>query len=355
VSAEGGGQIGLSALLPLKVSGRHYGDNLGRLDLLFSSLIHHGAPGLLDEVVVVVRGDELAVLRPYLARWRRELPLQICIEDEHFPAFRRFQRPWQVRPWQRQQIIKLNAAALTTSPFVLMLDPDVIAVKPITREILLPGGRALLEPEPRGVHPRWWRDSAQLLDVDPSLDRPGMGVTPAVLSTASLDEVQRRLEDVDGRRWMEVLLTSYCDWTEYTLYLLAAERVGLVNHHHLWADDPAATARLQLDPAISVWDAAAVSRTTLERLFAPDIPGLFAVAQSGSGLSANDVAAVAANHFPVRKVADERLPALPKSSKLGERFRSASRLAAQGIYRLRRSIRPRSRRSRRSLEATLGA
>ena len=27
---------------------------------------------------------------------------------------------------------------------------------------------------------------------------------------------------------MEILLTSYCDWTEYTLYLLAAERAGLL-------------------------------------------------------------------------------------------------------------------------------
>jgi hypothetical protein len=70
-----------------------------------------------------------------------------------FPAFRRFTRPWQIRPWQRQQIIKLNAPAFTTAPFVLTLDPDVIAVKPITRELLLPGGRAILEPEARGCTP----------------------------------------------------------------------------------------------------------------------------------------------------------------------------------------------------------
>jgi hypothetical protein len=45
------------ALLQLKVSGRHYGDNLARLDLLFSSLLHF-APGLVDELLVVVRADE---------------------------------------------------------------------------------------------------------------------------------------------------------------------------------------------------------------------------------------------------------------------------------------------------------
>ena len=114
------------------------------------------------------------------------------VEDEHFPAFERFSRPWQIRPWQRQQVIKLNAAAITDARYVLTLDPDVLAVKPITRERLLPGGRALLEPEPRTVHARWWRDSADLLDLEPALERPGMNVTPAVLSTAVLDGVQRR-------------------------------------------------------------------------------------------------------------------------------------------------------------------
>ena len=57
----------LSALLPLKVSGRHYGDNLARLDLLFSSLTHYGAPGLLDELLVVARADEVDVVGRHLA------------------------------------------------------------------------------------------------------------------------------------------------------------------------------------------------------------------------------------------------------------------------------------------------
>ena len=196
----------------------------------------------------MARADEVDVVGRHLERWSG-LPLRILVEDEHFPAFRRFTRPWQIRPWQRQQIIKLNAPALTTSPFVLTLDPDVIAVKPITRELLLPRGRALLEPEPRSVHPRWWRDSADLLGVDPRLEQPGMNVTPALLSTAVLNEVQRRLEAIGGRPWMEVLLTSYCDWTEYTLYLLAAEQADAVDRYHLWADDPQAPAQLQIDPA----------------------------------------------------------------------------------------------------------
>jgi len=334
----------LVALLPLKVSGRHYGDNLARLDLLFSSLRHFAA-GVVDELLVVVRADEAHFIGRNLAAWS-ELPLRMVVEDDHFPAFRRFTRPWQIRPWQRQQIIKLNAPAFTSAPFVLMLDPDVLARRPITRELLVPGGRAILEPEARAVHGGWWRASADLLDVDPGLERPGMNVTPAVLSTAVLNELHERLEAVGDGPWIDVLLTSYCDWTEYSLYLLAAERVGLVERHHIWADDPTAPAHLQVDPALSIWDAAGASRENLERLFTADDPGLFAVVQSSSGLAIGELSAVTAEHLPVRSVPTVPIPATSDQSKTQERIRTASRLVSQRIFRTRRTMRRLTRRRR---------
>jgi hypothetical protein len=334
----------LSALVPLKVSGRHYGDNLARLDLLLSSLMYF-APGLLDELLVVVRADEADHIGQHLAHWP-ELPLRMIVEDDHFPAFRRFSRPWQIRPWQRQQIIKLNAPAFTSALFVLMLDPDVVARRPITRELLIPGGRAILEPEARGVHRAWWRASADLLDVDPGFERPGMNVTPAVLSTAVIGEVQKRLEAVGDRQWMDVLLTSYCEWTEYSLYLLAAERVGLVAGDHLWADDPGAPAHLHVDPAISIWDAGGASPAQLQRLFTADDPGVFAVVQSSTGLPASKVVAAAADHVPVRSMPSAPLETAAGSSRLRERVRIASRIAAQRVYRFRRAVRRLARRWR---------
>ena len=130
-----GAQASISGLVPLKISGRHYGENLARLDLLFSSLVHF-APRVVDELLVVARADEASVIGRYLADWP-ELPDRLVVEDDHFPAFRRFSRPWQVRPWQRQQVIKLNAPAMTEADFVLgALDPDVLALKPISTELL---------------------------------------------------------------------------------------------------------------------------------------------------------------------------------------------------------------------------
>jgi hypothetical protein len=166
-----------------------------------------------------------------------------------------------------------------------------------------------------------------------------MNVTPAVLSTAVLGELQQRLETLGERPWMDILLTAYCEWTEYSLYLLAAESAGLVESHHVWADDPSAPARLHVDPAISIWDAAGASRANVERLFTADDRGLFAVVQSSAGMSAGEVAAAAAEYLPVRSNASGPPPVAARRSGFQDRIRIASRLAAQRIYRARRAVR----------------
>jgi Family of unknown function (DUF6492) len=331
----------LSALMPLKITGRHYGDNLARLDLLFSTLTHFAEPQLVEEVLIIVRADEADIIERHLSSWP-ELPLRVVIEDEHFPAFKQFTRPWQVRPWQRQQIIKLNAPAFTKAPFVLLLDPDVLAVKPIRYETLVSDGRALMEPEPRSVERRWWLDSASLLGVDAGLDRPGMQVTPAILSTAILTKVHERLEEVWGRPWMDVLLTSYCEWTEFTLYLLTAEWADLLARHHLWADDPAAPAHLHVDAATSVWHVRSATRERVALLFAShDDPGLFAVVQSNTRFPASEVASVVAEHIPVRATTPFGVPNASSRSKVCEWLCIASFLAATQVYRARRGLRHR--------------
>lgn len=144
------------------------------------------------------------------------------------------------------------------------------------------------------MHRQWWMDSAELLDVDPGLNRRGINVTPEVLSSAVLERVQSRLEEVTVRPWMETLLTSYSEWTEFTLYLLVAEQADLLERYHIWGDDPSALAPLQVAPTVSVWDAERASRATVERLFTTDDPGLFGVVQGArkSGVTPGDITAV---------------------------------------------------------------
>jgi Family of unknown function (DUF6492) len=330
----------LAAILPLKVTGRHYGENLARLDVLFSSLLHHAAPGLLDELVIVTPQAEVRVAEEYAANWA-ELPLRVVGEAGHFEAFGRFTRPWQVRPWQRQQIVKLNAPALTDAEYVLTLDPDVLAVRPMTRRSLLPGGRALLQKEARSVHPQWWRDSAALLDMPVDLDALGMGVTPALLSREILLTLHDRLAECDGRPWMDVLLTSYCDWTEYTLYLLAADHSGLLGcrHHVVEEGDGGDVAPLQVAADMSIWGRETATTHHLERLLGGSDPGLFAVVQSNTGLPAEELTGVVAQHMPVRRTAAPDTTAPPSVSKWSECAFTASRLAATQVYRGRHRIR----------------
>jgi hypothetical protein len=53
----------LNAVLPLKLSGRHYGNNIGYCDTLFSSFRHFGLRDVLSEVVLVAMPSELARAR----------------------------------------------------------------------------------------------------------------------------------------------------------------------------------------------------------------------------------------------------------------------------------------------------
>lgn len=333
----------LAGLLPLKVSGRHYGENLARVDVLFSSLLEYAAPGSLDDLIIVTPQAEVRLVAEYADAWP-ELPLRIVDESEYFQSFCRFTRPWQIRPWQRQQIIKLNAPALTRADYVLTLDPDVIMLRRATRQSLLPGGRALLQPEPRTVHPQHWRDSAALLNLPLDFAAPGMTLTPALVSRDILIAIHNRLEDLNGRPWMDVLLTSYCNWTEYTLYLLMAESSGLLDRRHRWCvegDDHELTP-LQVAPENSIWDRRTATVQHLEMLLSGSDPGIFGVVQSNTRMDPGLLKGVVTQHFPVRSPIPPNTPVPVAPSKLSERTNTLARLAASRVYRARRWLRERT-------------
>ena len=219
----------LTAVLPLKVFGLDYIENLTRCDILFSSLRTYGA-GLLREIFVVVAAREEAHIREQLSIWN-DLPLTIIKEDDLVPALTRF---GCVSGWQKQQIIKLGIADLISTEYFLTLDPDVILCKPMTATDIFVNGMAILEPESRRNHASWWLGSATVLGIPSDLERPGMAVTPAILSRT----VCRRLHDDLRKRyrcdWTVALLSRpNLEWTEYTLYYLTAELHGLLETYHM--------------------------------------------------------------------------------------------------------------------------
>ena len=59
----------ISAILPIKTRGRHYADNIGRCDILFSSLRHFTTPETFERFVLIVPHDEVEAVRGYAKAW----------------------------------------------------------------------------------------------------------------------------------------------------------------------------------------------------------------------------------------------------------------------------------------------
>jgi hypothetical protein len=233
---------------------------------------------VLDEILIIVPGAERSEVARTASRWS-DLGVSVLAEEDAFPILRSYSRAHQVRPWHRQQYIKLaTVATLARNRFVLTLDPDVFAIKPITVDDLIIDGRALLEPEDREVHQQWWADSAELLGLDPGFGRPGMNVTPAVLVNDVVTALAARLEQRYGRSWDEVLLTSNNTWTEYTLYYLTLEQMPDRDLLHVTPGESGRTTRLLSD--VNIWTHEEWNGSDFSGFFAPTNPGLFAVVQS---------------------------------------------------------------------------
>ena len=292
--------MSISAVLPLKTKGRHYADNVARCDILFSSLRAFAGPSLFSRIVIVVPHDEFADASRYAEAWK-DFPVEVIDEARHFQAFARYSARHQIRPWHRQQIIKLYGSELVDTEYFLVLDPDIFATQPFDMETLLPNGRALTYYQPRRREPRFWRASATVLQQSAELERNGTWWTPALLSRTLCRNLQQRLELLYQMPWMDVLLSRYTtDWTEYTLYWLNAEREGLLDQYH----QPSTPGAPQLHVEESVWYAGP-NRGNLDRWdaaanFGPGGQGLFAVIQSNTGFPVESVIRKLEPYFPIQ-------------------------------------------------------
>lgn len=289
----------ISAILPVKTRGRHYADNIARCDILFSSLRHFTSPSTFDKIVIMVPHDEFEDAKGYAKAWS-DFPVEVVDESLHMTAFRDFMQPHQIRPWHRQQIIKLYTPALIETEYFIVFDPDVFAVHRFDASTLLPGGRALTYPQPRMREPDFWRPSSRLLQQDPHLDRDGIWWTPAILSSTLCRSLHRRLEELYHQDWIRVLLSNYAmDWTEYTLYWLNAEREGLLDRYH--AISP--PGQRSVHASDSVWFAGKGGKNLdewqAEHHFSEKADGLFAVVQSNTFIPPARVAQKLQPYFPI--------------------------------------------------------
>src|SRR5260370_5367586 len=220
----------ISAVLPLKAYGRRYIDDPRRCHILLTSLPTFAPDDMFEDIFVVVPARERAHAEALRRDWQ-SLPLVVIDEEEILPAFR--DHPLTLNAgWYRQQLVKLCAANLSKTEFFITFDSDVILTKPICVADIVLDGKALLEPEDRALHSRWWTGSGVILDVPVDLSAPGMAVTPAILSCTICRRLFQHLEDRSQQPWVvllfrispdNLLLKRECDnWSEYSLYYLLA-------------------------------------------------------------------------------------------------------------------------------------
>lgn len=289
----------LSAVMALKVRGRHYADNIGRCDILFASFRHFKLQSLFSEVLIVIPGAEESYIREYAQAWN-DFPVRFIVEDEYLEKFKVFSRVHEVRAWHRQQIIKLFCAGLVKSDFFMVLDPDVFAVKPFAYSDVIVDQRAIVETDRREWHKDWWLSSADLLGVEPNLDRIGIGVTPAILSSAACRELCAYITERHGKLWYEVLLSRYMtQWTEYTLYQLFLEHSGQFDKYHVNPAEAGLERRLHSPAPWGVWHAGDYEKLNWAELFSGKNPGLLTVVQSNVGVTPQTIVADLARYMPV--------------------------------------------------------
>ena len=157
------------------------------------------------------------------------------------------------RGWYQQQLIKLAAVARVETPFALLLDADVVAVRDVCDADLLPLGRAIRHREPVAYHPQWVSWAGAALDLEPLAY--SAQVTPSALARDAVRDLAAYAGDhIKPKKWILRVasatpgvrkhlktwrgrLLSRLPWTEYQLYETFLVRTGAFDKFHSYRDD----------------------------------------------------------------------------------------------------------------------
>ena len=165
------------AMLPLKISGSHYDENLARLALLLDSFATFlDMPEPLSIHLVCV-GREMAGIRASLPE-TAGVSLVFVNEDELIPGI----AAHRAIGWYKQQTLKLAFVATCPAPFCLTLDPDVLLCRRLAPGHLVCDGKCFTSWMTKAEHPHWWQASSGLLGM--ALDQ-GHSVLPVGPEPAS--------------------------------------------------------------------------------------------------------------------------------------------------------------------------
>jgi len=280
----------ISAVIPVRLGENRKTDSGVLVDILFRSLERFCEPGMFEKILVVCPSAQTDLLRERMRKWE-QLPIEVL--DQNFLlaglSIRMFTPGWAI-----QQLVKMVACRFVETDFYITLDADCFCTRATKFSDLVRDGKGIIQMESKDVHRSWWKESGRVLGYEQDFEKPGMSVTPAVLSTTAMSELLAELGRRHGR-W-DVYLQNYYQfphifkaglfasvWTEYGLYFSFLEmndrvwdfhevREGrrLISAHSCWKKDD-----------FQKWDPASV--------FSSDDAGIFALIQSNLRLDISDI------------------------------------------------------------------
>ena len=203
---------------------------------LHDSVLAHLPPGTQHQVIVP-RSDMAAFSRvlgssaqvhdvgAFLPSTLHKLP--------RANAWLESRRPWPpVRGWVAQQLVKLEAAARSHADLVLLVDSDLVFVRPVGASMFMAADQPFVYRAPDAIHagmPRhvtWHRVARELLGLPASVGPPLPDYVcwPGVWEPRLVRAMLTRVEQVAGRPWARTI-GSQLHFSEMILYGVYVDEV----------------------------------------------------------------------------------------------------------------------------------
>lgn len=214
----------LQAVLPLKPAGTWGTDDLSRAKLLIRSIAREwrGSMPLTIRVILPKKSDLPAVWQALQTERGGGVAIGFSWDDVGL-ACAGANPKFTGHCWSKQQIVKICAAANNHTEWSLILDADVLAIRPFGQSKLVAAGKASTDWHEKQHAREWFIGAAELLGVLPVEDKECIGFTPQLVLNRAMRGLVAMLKERHGVGWPEVL-SKRC-WSEFALYQTYIEKV----------------------------------------------------------------------------------------------------------------------------------
>lgn len=242
----------ITAVIPLHLGNYRDQRDPQRVCILLKSLNVFDPENVIDEIIFILN-DRNDTICSNIRNHEGDKKLTFIHELDVAPVLDSLRT---LHGWKKQQILKLAAHSVVRTDFYLTLDADIICSKLLTYEAFVQDKKGLVQKDKKfglGSYFNrlvWWFASAQVLRTTPKFSEEGVAVTPFLFSTEACRHTVRYLGELNestSDNWTEVLFHHHnrsdqtdnvgsLNWTEYSLYFLSLQKLGMFDQYHFFGD-----------------------------------------------------------------------------------------------------------------------